>query len=104
MSFKVVATNRKARHNYFLEDTYEAGIVLSGTEVKSVRNGKINLSDSYADFKNKELFLINCHISPYSHTYYDNHEPLRNHHFFCTFHSSMSIIIPFFPGFFFKKI
>ena len=74
---KIVTKNRKAYFNYAIEDTYEAGIVLRGTEVKSIRNGKINLSDSYADFKNKELYLINCHISPYSHSYYDNHEPLR---------------------------
>ncbi len=55
----------------------KAGIVLLGTEVKSIRDGKINLSDSYADFRSGELFLMNCHISPYTHSHYDNHDPLR---------------------------
>jgi len=74
---KVIVKNRKARFNYFIEDTYEAGIVLKGTEVKSIRGGKISLSDSYAEFKKGELFLVNCHIAPYKYSYYDNHEPLR---------------------------
>jgi SsrA-binding protein len=76
-SVKIVTKNRKARFNFFIEETYEAGIVLKGTEVKSIRDGKINLSDSYADFRSGELFLMNCHISPYTHSFYDNHEPLR---------------------------
>jgi len=76
-SVKIITKNRKARFNYFIEETFEAGIVLQGTEVKSIRDGKISLSDSYADFRSGELFLINCHISPYTHSYYDNHEPLR---------------------------
>ncbi len=76
-SVKIVTKNRKARFNYFIEETFEAGIVLLGTEVKSIRDGKINLSDSYADFRSGELFLMNCHISPYTHSHYDNHDPLR---------------------------
>ncbi|MBN2134325.1 MAG: SsrA-binding protein SmpB [Acidobacteria bacterium] len=75
--YKVITQNRKAWFNFFIEESYEAGIVLVGTEVKSLRNGKINLSDAYADFKKGELWLINCHISPYTHTFYDNHDPLR---------------------------
>ena len=62
---KIVATNKKARHDFFIEDTYEAGIELSGTEVKSIRAGKVNLRDSYAQVKDGEMFLHNVHISPY---------------------------------------
>ncbi len=75
--FKVITKNRKAWFNYQIDETYEAGIVLRGTEVKSIRAGKINLVDSYADFQRGELWLIHCHISAYSHSYYDNHEPTR---------------------------
>jgi len=74
---KVVAENRKARHNYFIEDTYEAGMVLTGTEVKSLRQGRANLKDSYARIKNGEVYVYQMHISPYPFAYYDNHEPLR---------------------------
>jgi SsrA-binding protein len=74
---KVVATNRKAYHDYHIQETYEAGIVLLGTEVKSLREGKANLKDSYAIIKNNEVFLLNCHISPYSHGNIFNHDPLR---------------------------
>ena len=74
---KVVATNRKAFHDYHIGETYEAGISLLGTEVKSLREGKANLKDSYAIVKNNELFLLNCHISPYSHGNILNHDPLR---------------------------
>ncbi len=74
---KIVCENRKARHNYFIEDKFEAGMVLKGTEVKSLRDGKANLLDAYAVFKSGELFLINAHISPYSHGNMANHEPLR---------------------------
>ena len=74
---QVVSTNRKAYHDYFIEETYEAGIALLGTEVKSLREGKANLKDSYAIIKGNEIFLLNCHISPYSHGNIQNHDPLR---------------------------
>lgn len=73
---KIVAENRKARHNYFIESHFEAGMVLKGTEVKSLREGKANLSDSYAIMKNGEMFLLNTHIPPYM-TIRENHDPLR---------------------------
>jgi len=73
----IVCTNRKAYHDYFIEETYEAGISLLGTEVKSLREGKANLKDSYVIIKGGEAFLLNCHISPYSHGNIQNHEPLR---------------------------
>ena len=72
-----VATNRKAYHDYFIEETVEAGIVLQGTEVKSLRLGLANLTDSYAIVKNEEMFLLNANISPYTHGNIANHEPLR---------------------------
>jgi SsrA-binding protein len=75
---KIVTTNRKARHDYEILDHYEAGIVLTGTEVKSLRQGNANLSDSYAILKNGELWLLGMHISPYSHGSYANVDPLRN--------------------------
>ena len=74
---KVVAENRKARHNYNIEDKYEAGIVLVGTEVKSLRMGKANLKDSYARIKNGEVFVYQIHIGAYPFAYFDNHDPLR---------------------------
>jgi SsrA-binding protein len=74
---KIVCQNRKAYHDYFIEETLEAGISLLGTEVKSLREGKANLIDSYVVIKGKEAFLLNCHISPYSHGNILNHEPLR---------------------------
>ncbi|MEW5806971.1 MAG: SsrA-binding protein SmpB [Acidobacteriota bacterium] len=74
---KILATNRQAHHNYFIHDRYEAGIALVGTEVKSSREGKINLKDSYAKLEDGELFLVNCHISPYFHGNIMNHDPLR---------------------------
>lgn len=74
---KIVAQNRKAYHDYFIENTLEAGIVLVGTEVKSLRDGKVNLKDSYVLIKDTEAFLLNCHISPYSHGNISNHDPLR---------------------------
>jgi len=77
LSIKVVATNKKARHDYFIEDTYEAGMVLRGSEVKSLRAGKINLRDSYARVKRGEVFVYNMHISPYSHATYDRPDPMR---------------------------
>ncbi|HEY2930105.1 MAG TPA: SsrA-binding protein SmpB [Acidobacteriota bacterium] len=74
---KIVATNKKAFHNYHIMERYEAGIVLSGTEVKSLRVGRVNLKDSYALVKQGEIFLLNCHISPYSHGNRENPEPTR---------------------------
>lgn len=74
---KIICDNRKAGHHYFLEDRFEAGIVLTGTEVKSLRTGKANLQDAYAILKNGELFLINAHIAPYALGNRENHEPLR---------------------------
>ncbi|NLM35020.1 MAG: SsrA-binding protein SmpB, partial [Clostridiales bacterium] len=74
---KTLAENRKARHDYFIEETYEAGIVLVGTEVKSIRQGKANLKDSYADIRNSEVFVKNMHISPYEQGNIFNVDPLR---------------------------
>ena len=74
---KVVTENRKARFNYFIEDTYEAGMVLLGTEVKSLRLGKANLKDAYARVQNGEVFIHQMHIGPYPFAYYGNHDPLR---------------------------
>ena len=73
----VVATNRKAFHDYAIEEKMEAGIVLRGTEVKSLREGKVNLRDSYASVDHEEVILHNCHITPYSHGNIMNHDPLR---------------------------
>ncbi|MCD4674638.1 MAG: SsrA-binding protein SmpB [Desulfobacula sp.] len=74
---KIIATNKKARHNYLIESEYEAGIVLVGTEVKSIREGRVSFQDAYADIKNGEIFLRQLHISPYKYAYYSNHETLR---------------------------
>ena len=74
---KIIATNRRARHEYHIEDRMEAGIVLKGSEVKSLREGKINFADAFCSVKDGELYLYNCHISPYSHGGYENHEPVR---------------------------
>jgi len=74
---RAVATNRKAFHDYFIEERFEAGIQLQGTEVKSLRQGKVNLQDSYASVKDGEIFLHHCHISPYSHGNIMNHDPIR---------------------------
>lgn len=74
---KLVCVNRQARHNYFIDETYEAGLVLLGSEVKSLRDGKANLVDSYAQIRHGEAFLINAHISPYAGANQFNHEPTR---------------------------
>lgn len=74
---KLIAQNRKARHNYLIEETLEAGLVLVGTEVKSCRDGKANLTDAYASVRDGEAWLLQCHISPYSHGNRENHDPLR---------------------------
>ena len=78
MSQKVIATNPVARHNYTITDTIETGIVLSGTEIKSIRNGKVNLKDSYANIKNGEVYVYSIHISPYEHGNIFNKNPLRD--------------------------
>ena len=72
-----LAENRKARHDYFVEETMEAGIELGGTEVKSIRGGKCNLQDCYADVRNGEIFILNMHISPYEQGNIFNVDPLR---------------------------
>jgi SsrA-binding protein len=72
-----ICVNRQARHNYFIDETYEAGIVLLGSEVKSLRDGKANLVDSYARIQKGEAFLINTHVSPYPGANQFNHEPTR---------------------------
>jgi SsrA-binding protein len=74
---KALATNKKAYHDYFVEESFEVGIVLTGTEIKSVRQGGVNLKDCYARIAGGEVILINCHISPYSHGTRANHDPLR---------------------------
>ena len=74
---KIIAENRKARHDYIIEESFETGIVLTGTEVKSMRGGRINLKDSYAQIENGELFLHGMHISPYEHGNIFNVDPLR---------------------------
>lgn len=75
--FKLITSNKKAYHDFFIEENYEAGISLAGTEVKSVREGRVNLKDSYALIKDGEAFLIGCHISPYSHGNIWNLDPER---------------------------
>jgi SsrA-binding protein len=74
---KVIAENRKAYHDYFIEERVEAGIILTGTEIKSVRHGRVNLKDSYARLENGELWLYQMHISPYEQGNRFNHDPLR---------------------------
>ncbi len=74
---KIIAQNKKAYHDYFIEDTFEAGIQLKGSEIKSVRLGKVNLSDSYVTFKGGEAFVLNMHISKYDYSNIFNHEETR---------------------------
>lgn len=74
---RTIAQNRKARHDYFVEDTFEAGVVLTGTEVKSLRQGRVNLKDSYVTIKDGELLAIGIHISPYDKGNIFNVDPLR---------------------------
>jgi SsrA-binding protein len=74
---KLIAENRKARFNYFIEEEFEAGVVLKGTEVKSLRMGKVNIKDSYAKIQNGEVFIYQLHIGEYPFAHYGNHEPLR---------------------------
>ena len=77
MSDKIITTNRAAYHDYHILETYEAGIALTGTEVKSARDGRVNLKDAYARVEEGEAWLLNAHISPYSHGNRQNHEPTR---------------------------
>ena len=77
MGIKVVATNRKARHEYEIIETMEAGIALTGTEIKSVREGKVSLKEGFAIIKDGEVWLMDVHIAPYTHGHRDNHDPRR---------------------------
>ena len=74
---KIIADNRRARADYTIEETFEAGIALTGTEVKSLREGRANLKESYGDVVGGEVWLVGCHISPYTHGNVNNHEPTR---------------------------
>ena len=75
---KVIANNRKARHDYHIEDSLEAGLVLTGSEIKSIRAGQVNLRDSYGTVRDEELWLVNAHIAPYKQATHTNHEPKRD--------------------------
>jgi len=74
---KVLAQNKKASHDYFIEETYEAGMVLQGTEIKAIRNGRVQLKDSYVTIRNGEAWITNMHVSPYEQGNRFNHDPLR---------------------------
>lgn len=76
--YKIITVNRKAFHEYEIIDKYEAGMVLTGSEVKSIREGKVNLKDSYITLRNMEAYLLNSHISMYSNASYNNHDPERD--------------------------
>ena len=78
MAKKIIAVNRRARRDYEIVESLEAGIALKGTEVKSLREGRINFKDSYARIDDEEVYLVNAHISPYSHGNIQNHDPLRD--------------------------
>jgi SsrA-binding protein len=75
---KIISLNRKAKFNYFFKEFFEAGIVLSGSEVKSLRNGKVNIADAYAYDNRGEMFLVNSHIPSYKESSYNDHNPIRN--------------------------
>ena len=75
--FKLISNNKKARHDYFIEDTYEAGLELFGTEVKSIRDGKASIKEAYAEIRNGEMFIIGMNITPYDHGNQFNKDPLR---------------------------
>ena len=77
MGIKVVATNRKAKHEYFLLDTYEAGLVLKGSEIKSIRAGQVSIGQAYINIEGNEAWLVNSHIAPYDEASRNNHDPLR---------------------------
>jgi len=74
---KIVSNNRRAIHDYFLEDRFEAGLVLTGTEIKSIRAGKVSLQHSYVTARNEEMWLVDAHVSPYEHGNRENHDPTR---------------------------
>ena len=76
-SILIVTSNRKATHEYHIDERIEAGIVLQGTEVKSIRNGKVNLQEAYCTVQNGEMMLMQCHIAPYTHGNRANHDPVR---------------------------
>ncbi len=78
MGEKTVVTNRRARREYFIEDTYEAGLVLTGSEIKSIRAGRANLQDSYVTIREGEAWLVNSHVAPYRQANVQNHEPKRD--------------------------
>ena len=78
LGLKIISNNRKAKFNYFFTEFFEAGIVLKGSEVKSLRNGKVNISDSYAVDNKGEIFLVNSHIPAYKESSYNTHDPRRN--------------------------
>ena len=78
MNVKIILKNKKARYNYHLYDKYESGIMLSGSEVKSLRENKCNIKESYIRFINSELYIIGMHIGEYSHSGYESHNPLRD--------------------------
>ena len=78
VGLKIISNNRKARFNYFFNESFEAGIVLKGSEVKSLRDGKANISESYAIDEQGEIFIINSHIPSYKESSYNNHDPKRN--------------------------
>jgi SsrA-binding protein len=77
MNVKIVATNRKVYHNFFIGDSFEAGIALTGSEIKSIRNGRVSLGDAYVQPKDRELWLVNAHIARYEASSYMGHEPTR---------------------------
>ena len=77
MGIKVLATNRKAKHEYFLLDTYEAGLVLKGSEIKSIRAGQVSIAQAYVSVDGNEAWLVNSHIAPYNEASINNHDPLR---------------------------
>lgn len=77
-NYKIIAQNKRARHEYFIEDEYDAGLVLTGSEIKSIRTGKVNIQDAYIEFdKNNEIYMLNSYISPYKLAILFNHEPTR---------------------------
>ncbi len=78
MAEKAIVTNRRARREYFIEETHEAGLVLTGSEIKSVRAGRVNLHDSYVTIREGEAWLLNSHIAPYEQASHQNHEPKRD--------------------------
>jgi SsrA-binding protein len=78
MGDKTLISNRRARREYFIEETYEAGLVLRGSEIKSIRAGRANLQDSYVTIRDGEAWLVNCHVSPYKQASIENHEPKRD--------------------------